>query len=679
MPDVGLKSKRALEQLCINTVRVLAMDAVQRAESGHPGTPMALAPLAYVLWTKHLRHNPRNPRWPGRDRFVLSCGHASMLLYSVLYLCGYDLPLSEIENFRQWGSKTPGHPELDLERGVETTTGPLGQGFGNAVGMAIAREHLAARFNRPGYEIFDHRIYFIASDGDLMEGISHEAASLAGHLRLGSLIGFYDDNKITIDGSTALTFSDDTAQRFEAYGWHVERVEDANDLEALDRAIAAAKEESTRPSLIIVRSHIAYGSPNKQDTAEAHGAPLGEEEVRLTKKNLGWPWMEPFYVPEEVLSEWRKCCERGPLLEAEWRDRWERYAKAYPDQARELERRLQGILPEGWEEAIPSFAPGEAMATRAASGKVLRAIAPKIPELIGGSADLGGSTQTLVPGEPDLGPGRPGGRNIYFGVREHAMGAILNGMALHGGVIPYGGTFLIFSDYMRPPIRLAAMMGLKVIYVFTHDSIGLGEDGPTHQPIEQLSNLRAVPNLLVIRPADAAETAEAWRVALRHRGGPVALVLTRQKVPALDRAALAPAELLERGAYILAESSPAPPKVVILASGSEVSIALDARTILQNQGVPTRVVSFPSHEKFAEQPENYRRAILLDSGAVRVAVEAAHPMSWYRWIGENGAVVGLERFGASAPYQRLYRELGITPERVAEVARRLLEERSLLA
>lgn len=679
MPDVGLKSKRALEQLCINTVRVLAMDAVQRAESGHPGTPMALAPLAYILWTKHLRHNPRNPRWPGRDRFVLSCGHASMLLYSVLYLCGYDLPLSEIENFRQWGSKTPGHPELDLERGVETTTGPLGQGFGNAVGMAIAREHLAARFNRPGYEIFDHRIYFIASDGDLMEGISHEAASLAGHLRLGSLIGFYDDNKITIDGSTALTFSDDTAQRFEAYGWHVERVEDANDLEALDRAIAAAKEESTRPSLIIVSSHIAYGSPNKQDTAEAHGAPLGEEEVRLTKKNLGWPWMEPFYVPEEALSEWRKCCERGPLLEAEWRDRWERYAKAYPDQARELERRLRGILPEGWEEAIPSFAPGEAMATRAASGKVLRAIAPKIPELIGGSADLGGSTQTLVPGEPDLGPGRPGGRNIYFGVREHAMGAILNGMALHGGVIPYGGTFLIFSDYMRPPIRLAAMMGLKVIYVFTHDSIGLGEDGPTHQPIEQLSNLRAVPNLLVIRPADAAETAEAWRVALRHRGGPVALVLTRQKVPALDRAALAPAELLERGAYILAESSPAPPKVVILASGSEVSIALDARTILQNQGVPTRVVSFPSHEKFAEQPENYRRAILLDSRAVRVAVEAAHPMSWYRWIGENGAVVGLERFGASAPYQRLYRELGITPERVAEVARRLLEEGSLLA
>ncbi len=678
MPDVGLNSKTALEQLCINTVRVLAMDAVQRAKSGHPGTPMALAPLAYILWTRHLRHNPRNPRWPGRDRFVLSCGHASMLLYSVLYLCGYDLPLSEIENFRQWGSKTPGHPELDLERGVETTTGPLGQGFGNAVGMAIAREHLAARFNRPGYEIFDHRIYFLASDGDMMEGISHEAASLAGHLRLGSLIGFYDDNKITIDGSTALTFSDDTAQRFQAYGWHVERVEDANDLEALDRAIAAAKEESTRPSLIIVRSHIAYGSPNKQDTAEAHGAPLGEEEVRLTKQNLGWPWMEPFYVPEEALSEWRKCCERGPLLEAEWRERLERYAKAYPDQARELERRLHGILPEGWEKAIPSFAPGEAMATRAASGRVLKAIAPKIPELIGGSADLGGSTQTLIPGEPDLGPGRLDGRNMYFGVREHAMGAILNGMALHGGVIPYGGTFLIFSDYMRPPIRLAAMMGLKVIYVFTHDSIGLGEDGPTHQPVEQLSNLRAVPNLLVIRPADAAETAQAWRVALRHCGGPVALVLTRQQVPALDREALAPAQLLERGAYILAESSPAPPKVVILASGSEVSIALDARTILQNQGVPTRVVSFPSHEKFAEQPENYRRAILLDSRAVRVALEAGHPISWYRWIGENGAVVGLERFGASAPYQRLYREFGITAERVAEVARRLLEERSLL-
>jgi transketolase len=679
MPDTGLKIRTALEQLCINTVRVLAMDAVQRAESGHPGTPMALAPLAYLLWTRHLRHNPRNPRWPGRDRFVLSCGHASMLLYSVLYLCGYELPLSEIENFRQWGSKTPGHPELDLDRGVETTTGPLGQGLGNAVGMAIAKEHLAARFNRPGYEIFGHRIYFIASDGDLMEGVSHEAASLAGHLRLGSLIGFYDDNRITIDGPTALTFSDDTARRFTAYGWHVQQVENVNDLEALDRAIVAAKEESNRPSLIIVRSHIAYGSPNKQDTAEAHGAPLGEEEVRLTKVNLGWPWMEPFYVPEEALSEWRKCSERGPILEAEWRERLERYAKAYPDEARELERRLEGELPEGWEAAIPSFAPGESLATRAASGKVLAAISRQIPELVGGSADLGGSTQTLVPGAPDLVPGQLGGRNMYFGVREHAMGAILNGMALHGGLIPYGGTFLVFSDYMRPPIRLAAMMGLKVIYVFTHDSIGLGEDGPTHQPVEQLSNLRAIPNLLVIRPADPAETAEAWRVALWHRGGPVALILTRQKVPALDRAVLAPAKGLERGAYVLAESSPTPPQVILLASGSEVSIALDARGILQSQGVSTRVVSFPSHEKFAEQSEAYRREVLLGPGAVRVAVEAAHPMSFYRWIGENGTVIGLERFGASAPYQRLYREFGITAERVAEVARRLLKERVQLA
>jgi transketolase len=602
-----------------------------------------------------------------------------MLLYSVLYLCGYDLPLSEIQNFRQWGSKTPGHPELDLERGVETTTGPLGQGFGNAVGMAIAREHLAAQFNRPGYEIFDHRIYFMASDGDLMEGISHEAASIAGHLRLGSLIGFYDDNRITIDGPTALTFSDDTAKRFEAYGWHVQKVDDANDLDALDRAIAAAKEESARPSLIIVRSHIAYGSPNKQDTAEAHGAPLGEEEVRLTKENLGWPWPEPFFVPEEALAEWRRCAERGPALEAKWRERLRRYAQAYPEEARELERRLQGELPEGWEEAIPSFSSGESMATRAASGKVLQAIAPKIPELVGGSADLGGSTQTLVPGAPDLGPGKLGGRNMYFGVREHAMGAILNGMALHGGLIPYGGTFLIFSDYMRPPIRLAAMMGLKVIYVFTHDSIGLGEDGPTHQPVEQLANLRAVPNLLVIRPADPAETAEAWRVALEHRGGPVALILTRQKVPALDRRILAPAKNLERGAYILAESSPTPPEVVLLASGSEVSIALEAREMLQDQGVPARVVSFPSHEKFAQQPDDYRREVLLGPGVVKVAVEAAHPMSWYRWIGENGAVIGLERFGASAPYGRLYHEFGLTAARVAAVARQLLEERSGLA
>lgn len=677
MPEAAVRSRSARDQLCINTVRVLAMEAVQRADSGHPGTPMALAPLAYVLWTRHLRHNPQNPRWPGRDRFVLSCGHASMLLYSVLHLCGYDLPLSELKAFRQWGSKTPGHPELDLDRGVETTTGPLGQGLGNAVGMAIAREHLAALFNRPGHEIFNHRIYFIASDGDLMEGISHEAASLAGHLRLGCLIGFYDDNRITIDGPTTLTFSDDTARRFEAYGWQVLKLDDANDLEALDRAIVKAQEETGRPSLIIVRSHIAYGSPNKQDTAEAHGAPLGVEEIKLTKQNLGWPWEEPFYIPEEALAEWRKCRERGAALEAEWRERWDRYAQAYPAEARELARRLEGKLPDGWEAAIPDLSGADAMATRAASGKVLKAIAAQLPELVGGSADLGGSTQTLVPGAPALGPGQLGGRNLYFGVREHAMGAILNGMALHGGFIPYGGTFLIFSDYMRPPIRLAAMMGLKVVYVFTHDSIGLGEDGPTHQPVEQLSNLRAIPNLLVIRPADPAETAEAWRTAIRHRGGPVALILTRQKVPTLDRKTLAPAGGLARGAYVLSESEASPAEIVLLASGSEVSIALRAQEILQEQGIPTRVVSFPSHELFVAQPETYLREVLLPGQAIRVAVEAAHPMSWYRWIGDDGAAVGLERFGASAPYQRLYQEFGITPERVAELARRLWEGRRL--
>ncbi len=672
MPTAAPKTGTALDQLCINTVRTLAMDAVQRADSGHPGTPMALAPLCYLLWTKHLRHNPANPHWPGRDRFVLSCGHASMLLYSLLHLTGYDLPLEELINFRQWGSKTPGHPEYGHAPGVETTTGPLGQGLGNAVGMALARAHLAAQFNRPGHEILDHRVYFLASDGDLMEGVSHEAASLAGHLRLPNLIGFYDDNRITIDGPTSLAFSDDTARRFEGYGWVVRRVDDGNDLAALHRAIRAAQKVTDRPSLIIVRTHIAFGSPHKQDTAEAHGSPLGAEEVKLTKQNLGWPYAEPFTIPEDALQQWRRPLRRGVRQEKEWRQRFEAYAAAHPDLGKELERRLSGELPEGWESAVPDLSQEPAGATRAASGKVINALAPKLPELVGGSADLTPSNNTSVKGAPDLGPGNLGGRNLHFGVREHGMGAVLNGMALHGGIIPYGGTFLIFSDYMRPPIRLAAMMGLKVIYVFTHDSIGLGEDGPTHQPIEQLAGLRAVPNLIVLRPADAAETAEAWRVAIKHRGGPVALALTRQKVATLDRTKLAPAAGVSHGGYVLAEASGGRPRALLLSSGSEVEIALKARDELEAGGVPTRLVSMPSLELFAREPAAYRAQLLPPDVTCRVAVEAAHPMPWYRWVGDRGAVVGLERFGASAPYQRIYQELGITPQAVVGRVRALL-------
>jgi len=673
MPKAAAGPAKLLDQLCINTVRTLAMDAVQKADSGHPGTPMALAPLCYLLWTRHLRHNPANPGWPGRDRFVLSCGHASMLLYSLLHLAGYDLPLDELINFRQWGSKTPGHPEFGHAPGVETTTGPLGQGLGNAVGMALARAHLAAHFHRPGHEILDHRVYFLASDGDLMEGVSHEAASLAGHLRVPNLIGFYDDNRITIDGPTSLAYSDDPAKRFAAYGWHVQRVDDGNDLSALNRAIRKAHAVPDRPALIVVRTHIAYGSPHKQDTAEAHGAPLGAEEVALTKQALGWPYEEPFTVPEEALKRWRRCVPHGAHMEHAWRQRFDAYARAHPDLARELERRLNGELPGDWEAAVPDLSKEPAMATRAASGKVINAIAPKLPELVGGSADLTPSNNTAVKDAPDLAPGNPGGRNLHFGVREHGMGAVMNGMALHGGIIPYGGTFLIFSDYMRPPIRLAAMMGLKVVYVFTHDSIGLGEDGPTHQPIEQLAGLRAVPNLMVLRPADAAETAEAWRVAIKHRGGPVALALTRQKVATIDRGKCAPASGLAQGGYVLAEATGGRPRAMVLSCGSEIEIALKAREELEGGGIPTRVVSLPSFELFARQPVAYRDQVLPPRIPCRVAVEAAHPLPWYRWVGDRGAVIGLERFGASAPYQRIYQELGITPQAVVRRVRELLE------
>jgi transketolase len=674
MPDVVAAPPpgTALDLLSINTVRALAMDAVQQAESGHPGTAMALAPLAYVLWQRHLRYNPANPAWPDRDRFVLSCGHACMLLYATLYLTGYDLTLEEIKEFRQWGSRTPGHSEFGLTPGVEATTGPLGQGTGNAVGMAIAEAQLAALFNRPGHDVVDHWTYFLASDGDLMEGISHEAASLAGHLKLGKLIGFYDDNRITIDGATDLAFSDDTARRFEAYGWHVQRVADGNDLEALDAGIRAAKRAADRPSLIIVRTHIGFGSPHKQDTAKAHGEPLGLEEVKLTKQNLGWPSLEPFHVPEDALARWREARPRGAKLEGEWRARWAAYAGAHPALAAELERRLAGLLPEGWDGKLPAFTPADGgMATRAASGKVLNAIAPQLPELIGGSADLTGSNLTDVKGAPPFSAGERAGRNFHFGVREHAMGAVLNGLCYHGGFIPYGGTFLIFSDYVRPSIRLAALSHLHPIYVFTHDSIGLGEDGPTHQPIEQLAALRAIPNLTVIRPADATEVAEAWRAAVLHQRGPVALVLTRQKVATIDRVKYAPANGLRLGAYVLSDPPGAKPQVVLIGTGSEVELVLAAAETLRGEGIGARVVSMPCMEFFAAQPASYRDAV-LPPGVPRVAVEAGATQPWHRWVGERGVILGIDRFGASAPYQRVYRELGLTAERVAAAARTCL-------
>jgi len=664
-----------LDELCINTVRTLSMDAVQKADSGHPGTPMALAPLAYVLWTRHLRYDPAHPKWPGRDRFILSAGHASMLLYSVLFLTGYDLSLEEIEQFRQWGSATPGHPEYGHTPGVEVTTGPLGQGFGNAVGMAIAEAHLAAEFNREGEEpLIDHRTYFIASDGDLMEGISHEAASLAGHLGLGKLIGFYDDNHITIEGSTDLTYSDDAAARFEAYHWHVQRVEDANDLDALDKAITVAQSVTDRPSLIIVRSHIAFGSPNKHDTAEAHGAPLGEHEIQLTKENLAWPKPDDhFYVPDEALRVWREAGARGKELREDYEARLKNYTTKHPDEARELDRRLRGELPVNWRSAMPTFdASAKGLATRAASSKVLNAFAARIPELMGGAADLAPSTKTLLDDSGAFARDNYRGRNMHFGIREHAMGAAMNGMALHGGIIPYGGTFLIFSDYMRPSMRLAALMRKHVIYVYTHDSIGLGEDGPTHQPIEQLAALRAIPGFTLFRPADANETAEAWATAIGMTDAPVALVLTRQNVPTLDRSKLGAASGLVKGGYILADAEGGKPEVVLIASGSEVHIVLQAREQLEERGVRARVVSMPSIERFEAQPREYRDSVLPPDVKKRIAMEAAATMPWYRIVGDEGAVIGLDHFGASAPYQRLYEEFGLTPEHTVRKALEML-------
>jgi len=647
------------------------MDAVQAAESGHPGTPMALAPLAYSLYTRHLRHDPSAPAWADRDRFVLSIGHASMLLYGSLHMAGYELPLEEIRNFRQWQSKTPGHPEVHHTAGVETTTGPLGQGLANAVGFAVAEAHLAATFNRPGHDIVDHYTYFVAGDGCLMEGISHEAASYAGHFKLGKLIGFFDDNGITIDGSTALSCSDDTAKRFDAYGWQVLHIADVNDLDAIDAAIAAAKANRERPTLVITKTHIGYGSPNRQDTAKAHGEALGVAEIALTKEGYGWPSREPFFVPEEARTHWRERVATRAATHTAWKTRWHSYQLAHPGLATELERRMRNELPADFHNAFPTFdAKSGNVASRAASGAVINAIAPVVPELIGGSADLTGSNLTNVKGAMYFSPAEPAGRNFHFGIREHAMGAIMNGMGLHGGVIPYGGTFLVFSDYMRPAIRLAALMGVQAIYVFTHDSIGLGEDGPTHQPIEQLAALRVIPNLLVLRPADADEVSEAWRVAITHRAGPTAIVLTRQTLSYFNEPVRAHAGV-PLGAYMVADAAGRVPNVVLLASGSEVEIALAAREQLAAHGIHARVVSCPSLELFAQQPMEYRNHV-LPAGVPRVAVEAAHPAPWYRWVGDHGAVVGIETFGASAPFQVLYKELGISAEHIVKVVKGVL-------
>lgn len=690
-------TKTELDRLCVNTIRFLSVDAVQKANSGHPGLPLGASPMAYVLWTRFLKHNPANPKWFDRDRFVLSACHGSMLLYSLLYLTGYDVPLDQIKHFRQWGSITPGHPERGLTPGVEVTTGPLGQGFGNGVGMAIAEAYLGAHFNRPGLELIDHFTYAIVSDGDLMEGVSAEAASLAGHLKLGKLIYLYDSNHVSLSAGTPITFTEDVAKRFDAYGWQTLSVPDGNDLDAIAQALRAAQNETERPSLIIVNTHIGYGSPHKQDTFEAHGSPLGEEEVKLTRQNLGWPEEPQFFIPEEALQHFRLALSRGEQVESEWHVRFRNYAEAYPEQAEEFQQVINGELPAGWDQDMPGFLSDEKpMATRVASGKVLNAIAARLPALIGGSADLDPSTYTALQGMGDFenppqsavdmqgsagGGWSYAGKNIHFGVREHGMGAILNGLAAHGGIIPFGATFLIFSDYMRPPMRLASLMGLHVIYVFTHDSIGLGEDGPTHQPVEQLLGLRSIPGLIVIRPADATETAIAWQIALEEKNHPVCLILTRQKVPmlGLDRYPQIPLGV-RAGGYIL-EHAPqkATPAITLVATGSEVHLALSAREKLEEQGVPAQVVSLPSWELFESQPCEYREAV-LPPGIPILSVEAGISLGWQPYVGPRFPVIGVDRFGASAPGNAVMRKYGFTVDNVCRTVLTILErEKSALS
>lgn len=655
--------QQTISELSINTIRLLAVDAVQKANSGHPGMPMGCAPIAYTLYTKLMKHNPLNPKWANRDRFILSAGHGSTLLYSILHLCGYGVSLEDIQQFRQWGSITPGHPEFGLTPGVETTTGPLGQGFANAVGMAIAQAHLAAVFNKEDITLLDHYIYGISGDGCLMEGISHEAASLAGHLRLGRIIFFYDDNGITIDGETKLSFSDNTALRFEAYGWHVQRVADVNDLAALENAVAAAKADP-RPSLIITKTHIGFGSPNKQDTESAHGSPLGPDEVKLTKQNLGWDDTKYFYVPDAVREHFSAIAEAGKKAEEAWQKKFDEYREKYPAEAAEFQRCMDGKLPEGWEKALPAFPnDGKKLATRQASGKTLNALAKVIPNLIGGSADLAPSNNTFLNGYAEFSKEHYEGRNFHFGVREHAMGSALNGMAMYGGVIAYGGTFMVFSDYLRPTIRIAGLSHVRPIFVLTHDSIGLGEDGPTHQPSEHFPALRAIPNHLVLRPADANETVAAWKVALTETKRPVSICLTRQGLPVFDQTVYPSTDNLAKGAYTLYQSD-GTPDVILMSSGSEVHNTLDAAKLLEKDGIKVRVVSFPSWELFEEQSDEYKESVLPSAVLKRVAVEAAVGLGWHKYTGKDGLVISLDRYGASAPFETLYKEFGFSPEAI---------------
>lgn len=668
-----IKDLALLDELCINTIRFLAVDAVEKAKSGHPGAPMGAAPMAYVLWDRFLKYNPADPQWTDRDRFILSAGHASALLYALLHLTGYDLSLEEIKQFRQWGSKTPGHPEYGLTPGVEATTGPLGQGFANGVGMAMAERRLAQHYNKPGYEIINHYTYAIVSDGDLQEGVASEAASLAGTLRLGKIIYLYDDNNISIEGDTDITFTEDVGQRFQAYGWHVVGPIDGMNTSAVEQAIRLAQAETTRPSLIICRTIIGFGSPNKAGTAAVHGEPLGAEETRLAKERLGWAYPEPFTIPAEALSHLRQAKERGKSQQAVWENMMKAYRQAFPQEFRQLEVDLAGNLPEGWDDGLADLFKGvdKPIATREASGRVMNLIASKVPALAGGSADLAPSTKTLLKGYGDYDCKDYCGRNMHFGVREHAMGAVCNGMALHKGIIPYAGTFLIFSDYMRPPIRLAALMKLRVVYVFSHDSVALGEDGPTHQPIEQILGLRSVPNLVTIRPADATETVEAWKAALERYHGPTALILSRQNLPVLDRAALAPASGVQRGGYILWEAGTSP-SVILIGTGSEVHIALAAGRLLKEKGVKARVVSLPSWALFDAQPVEYRNKVLPPEVSARVSIEAGVPLGWERYVGPQGVAIGIPHFGASAPGDVIYRQWGLTPERMVDTALRLL-------
>ncbi|MFA5831933.1 MAG: transketolase [Bacteroidota bacterium] len=663
-------SSAQLDQLCINTIRTLAMDGVQKAKSGHPGMPMGAASMAYVVWTKFLKHNPTHPQWMNRDRFVLSAGHGSMLLYSLLHLTGYDLSLDDLQKFRQLGSKTPGHPEYGHTAGVETTTGPLGQGFANGIGMAMAQKYLAATFNRPNFSIVDYFIYAICGDGDLMEGIASEAASLAGHLKLGNLIYLYDDNSISIDGSTGLAFTEDVGARFEAYGWHVQTVHDGNNLEKIETAIRHAQQVTDKPSLIKVKTHIGYGSPNKQDSHDAHGSPLGDDEIKLTKKNYGWDENKTFFIPDEALKQFRMSVEEGKKREGEWKTLFAEYKNTHPELAVTFENSINSNYGEAWKKALPVFtSENGTLATREASGKVLAAIAEHLPTLIGGSADLTPSNNTYVKGMENFQPANYGGRYVRYGVREHAMGSLMNGIALTNGMIPYGGTFLIFSEYMRPPIRLAALMGIRPIYVFTHDSIGLGEDGPTHQPVEQLASLRSIPNITVLRPADANETAQAWKIAIEHTSGPVVLALTRQKLPFIDRTKFAPAERTAKGAYILAENS-STPEIILIGTGSELQFVLGAYEQLVEDGVLARIVSMPSWELFERQPKEYRESVFPPSVTKRLAVEAGVELGWHKYASNN---VTINTFGQSAPYEALYKHYGFTTENVLAKAKAMLK------